>query len=131
MKAHSIDIRVYYEDTDAGGVVFYGSYMRFCERGRTELLRAINVNNSDIFESDGVFFVVRKLTADYFLPALLDDMLTLTTSVERIGGASMDMKQVLTRDGVKIFEMDVVMVCIDTNKRPAKWPDVIRNGLSE
>ena len=105
MKSHNIDIRVYYEDTDAGGVVFYGSYMKYCERGRTELLRAINDNNSEIFKTDGVFFVVRKLTADYFLPALLDDMLTLTTSVERIGGASMDMKQILTRDGEKIFEI--------------------------
>lgn len=130
MKSHDINIRVYYEDTDAGGVVFYANYLKFAERGRTEFLRAINVENRSVLMEHGLLFVVRKLTADYKAPAFLDDMLTLTTSVERIGGASMDMKQVITKNGQVTFEMDVTLVCVDTNTKPKKWPDFIKEKIN-
>jgi|TARA_A100000164_G_C21710851_1_gene678155 acyl-CoA thioester hydrolase len=130
MKSHSIDIRVYYEDTDAGGVVFYGNYLKFAERGRTEFLRAIDVENKQVHDELGLLFVVRALKADYYLPAHLDDMLRLTTSVERIGGASLDMKQIVTKNDEKIFEMDVTLVCVDTNTKPKKWPSFIKERMN-
>ena len=130
MKSHDINIRVYYEDTDAGGVVFYANYLKYAERGRTEFLRAIEVENRSVLLEHGLLFVVRKLNADYYMPAHLDDILTLTTSVERVGGASMDMKQVITKEGEKIFEMDVTLVCVDTNTKPKKWPSFIKEKIN-
>jgi acyl-CoA thioester hydrolase len=130
MKSHSIDIRVYFEDTDAGGVVFYANYLKFAERGRTEYLRAIGVESSTVHKDHGLLFVVRKLTADYLLPSRLDDQLSITTSVERIGGASLNMRQVITKEHVTIFEMDVTLVCVDTNAKPKKWPDFIKEKMN-
>ena len=86
-------IRVYYEDTDAGGIVFYANYLKFFERARTEWLRAAGVEQLALMDAHGVMFVVKSTTVDYHAPAKLDDELKLTVVVERLGRASIQFVQ--------------------------------------
>lgn len=128
-------VRVYYEDTDAGGVVFYGSYLKFAERGRTELLRHSGLSNSAISARDGTVFVVRSCTVDYLRPAYLDDLLSVETGVVEIGGASMTLKQNVLRDGETITEMTVRMVCMvmdgERKGKAARIPADARAALED
>jgi acyl-CoA thioester hydrolase len=86
-------IRVYYEDTDAGGVVFYANYLKFFERARTEWLRAMGVGQHALASDEGIIFIVKSTTVDYLAPAQLDDVLELTVSIEKIGRASVSFMQ--------------------------------------
>lgn len=86
-------IRVYYEDTDAGGVVFYANYIKFFERARTEWLRAAGISQQTLKQANGVMFIVKSTAVDYHVPAKLDDELKLTVVVERLGGASVQFVQ--------------------------------------
>jgi acyl-CoA thioester hydrolase len=95
---HDIAIRVYYEDTDFSGVVYHASYLRFLERGRTEFLRAHGLEHRTMFESTEPFhFVVFKMSIDFRRPALMDDLLSVETRIEAIGGASIEMAQAISR----------------------------------
>ncbi len=140
---HAMDIRVYYEDTDAGGIVYYANYLKFCERGRTELLRSAGFENKPLMERMGFIFVVRHLEADYLKPCYLDDIVRLETTVSAVKKASFEMKQTLFRrnGGVKdgdakddgaderIFEMTVMLVCVGTNGKPVRLTDDLREAL--
>lgn len=129
MTAHNIDIRVYYEDTDAGGIVFYANYLRFAERGRTEYLRDLGYENKSLMDKQGVIFVVRKVEADYLIPAYLDDMLRMETSVIELKNASFKMKQSLFRHNELIFSVDVILVCVDLAGKPVRLPDELRTAM--
>lgn len=130
-NSHSIDIRVYYEDTDAGGIVFYANYLRFAERGRTEFLRARGHENKALMEQQGVIFVVRRVEADYMSPAYLDDMLRLETSIIEVKNASFKMKQSLFRHNDLIFTADVILVSVDRAGKPTRLPDELRTAIFE
>ena len=129
MTAHNIDIRVYYEDTDAGGIVFYANYLRFAERGRTEYLRDLGYENKSLMDKQGVIFVVRKVEADYLTPSYLDDMLRMETSVIELKNASFKMKQSLFRHNELIFSVDVILVCVDRAGKPVRLPDELRTAM--
>lgn len=129
MTTHNIDIRVYYEDTDAGGIVFYANYLRFAERGRTEYLRDLGYENKSLMDKQGVIFVVRRVEADYLTSAHLDDMLRLETSVIEIKNASFKMKQSLFRHKDLIFSADVILVCVDRAGKPVRLPDGLRTAM--
>ncbi len=126
---HQMDIRVYYEDTDAGGIVYYANYLKFCERGRTEYLRSAGFENKPLMEREGFIFVVRRLDADYIAPSFLDDMLRIETSPAEMKNASFDMKQDIFRGQDKIFTLNVTLVCVGLNKRPVRVPDHLRKAL--
>lgn len=123
-------IRVYYEDTDAGGVVFYANYLKFFERARTEWLRAAQIGQQALADSHGVMFVVKSTTVDYHAPAKLDDELKLTVVVERLGRASVQFvqeawrinctqPQLLTTGRIKVG-------CVDTSSfRPCEIPEEV------
>ncbi|MAF67993.1 MAG: tol-pal system-associated acyl-CoA thioesterase [Micavibrio sp.] len=130
-KSHDLPIRVYYEDTDAGGVMYHASHIRFCERGRTEFLRELGFQNSGLFKKHGLLFVVRHLSADYRMPAFLDDMLSLTTYVLSTKNTSFVMRQTLKRDKNTLFEMDVVIACISKEGKPVKIPLEILSLLKD
>jgi acyl-CoA thioester hydrolase len=121
MNQHSLDIRVYYEDTDAGGIVFYANYLKFAERGRTEYLRDIGFENKSLMDKQGVIFVVRRIEADYLTPAYLDDMLRMETSVIELKNASFKMKQSLFRHKELVFSVDVILVCVDRAGKPCVY----------
>ena len=93
MLNNKIDIRVYYEDTDAGGIVYYSNYLKFTERCRTELLRDLGISQSNLNEKFGIKFIVHSLSIKYMNPAFLDDLLTIETNINNLKKASLDFEQ--------------------------------------
>ncbi|KCV63245.1 tol-pal system-associated acyl-CoA thioesterase [Bordetella bronchiseptica] len=125
-----LDIRVYYEDTDAGGVVFYANYLKFLERARTEWLRGLGVNQSDLAEREHRLFVVHSLDMSYRKPARLDDLITIRSRITRIGRASIHFAQRAERNGELLAEGNIQICCVDSLRmRPAELPDNIRAKL--
>ena len=130
MATHSLTVRVYYEDTDLGGVVFYANYLKFIERGRTEALRALGVDQSAL-KAAGLVFVVRRLTAEYLSPARFDDVLEVGTRIIGVAGASVEMAQEVRRDGAALFGATVQVACMDLSGRPRRLPTEVRARLVE
>jgi acyl-CoA thioester hydrolase len=123
-------IRVYYEDTDAGGIVFYVNYLKFFERARTEWLRACGVDQQKLVESEGVVFVVKRTAVDYTAPARLDDMLNVVSRIERLGRASVDFHQEAWRDGVLLATGEIRVASVDRKSvRPVGIPAAVLAGL--
>ena len=126
---HLLPVRVYYEDTDFSGVVYHASYLRFMERGRTELLRATGVDQSELHGAEeGLSFAVRRMTIDYLKPARMDDVLTIETCTGEIRGASLVMAQRVLR-GAEVLVMADVRVAAIARGRPARIPDDLRTLL--
>jgi acyl-CoA thioester hydrolase len=122
-------IRVYYEDTDAGGVVYHANYLRFAERGRTEFLRSLGHSHTRAREESGVAFVVRRCTADFRVPARLDDALTVVTSVEAVRGALLRLRQDIRRGDDLLVGLDVEVACIGPEGRARRLPPALRAML--
>lgn len=122
-----ISIRVYYEDTDFSGVVYYASYLRFLERGRTELLRTLGIEHSSLMES-GIYFVVRAMTIEFLRPALMDDELSVITSMIALHGASLDMWQEIRREMALLLTAKV-KVAVTAGGKACRIPSSIRTRL--
>ncbi len=123
--------RVYYEDTDAGGVVYYANYLKFFERARTDFLRSLNISQSDLMQKENLAFVVRKCEIEYLIPAKLDDEINVDVIVEKIGGASILMLQKITKNDLTLSILKVDIVCVSTdNFKPKKIPQNIKNSLN-
>lgn len=123
-----LPLRVYYEDTDAAGVVYYANYLRFCERARTEWLRELGFEQQKLLAEQGLAFVVRSVRADYLSPALLDDALQVVSVIDTLGRASLTFGQQVLRGERVLFDAQVVIACVDWNKkRPAAMPADIHN----
>jgi acyl-CoA thioester hydrolase len=119
-------VRVYYEDTDAGGVVFYANYLKFMERARTEWLRSIGFEQDALREWPGVLFAVRRANLDYLRPARFNDLLIVTTALVRCGGASLDFRQEILReaDTTLCCRGEMRVACVDAGTlRPSRIPD--------
>jgi acyl-CoA thioester hydrolase len=129
MPVHSLGLRVYYEDTDAAGIVYYANYLKFAERGRTELMRELGFAHSAILAATGTAFAVRRLTADYRLPARLDDWLTVETRIAAAGGATLDLAQQVKRAEQVLVAFDIQVACIGTDGRPRRLPAGLRAAL--
>ncbi len=126
---HRLTIRVYYEDTDLAGVVYYANYLRFIERGRTEALRDLGIDQIALKRDRGLVFVVRRLTIDYLAPALFDDLLEVRTRVTRLRGASLEMAQEVRRGADCLSRAAVTVACIDGAGRPQRLPGEVRDRL--
>ena len=123
--------RIYYEDTDAGGIVYHANYLAFFERARTDLLRNLNINQSDLVKNEKIIFVVRNCEINYLHPARLDDLIDVSAEVTKLSATSIIMHQEMKKDDNLLAAMDIVIVCIDSeNFRPKKIPDNIRQLLS-
>ncbi|MEM5386546.1 tol-pal system-associated acyl-CoA thioesterase [Paraburkholderia phymatum] len=123
-------IRVYYEDTDAGGIVFYANYLKFFERARTEWLRACGVDQRKLADETGALFVVRSTALDYRAPARLDDVLRIVSRIERIGRASVDFAQEAWRDDTLLVTGTIRVGCVDsTAMKPAAIPPPVLAAL--
>ena len=123
--SHEVEFRVYYEDTDAGGVVYHSNYLNFAERARTEFLRKLGVNQSEAKEKDGILFVVKSLNIEYKKPALLDDVLTIKTQITETSKVRMEMEQDIFRDDVLIAKVVVNIVCVNEAMKPTKIPEYV------
>lgn len=122
-------IRVYIEDTDAGGIVYYVNYLKFMERARTEFLRSLGFDKTFIFNSERMF-VVKELKSRYLAPAVLDDDLVVTVRVVELGGANMVMEQNIYRDSEPLCEGEVQIVCVDkASLKPRRIPEEILSTL--
>lgn len=118
------NVRVYYEDTDAGGIVFYANYLKFFERARTEWLRAVGVSQQELASDEGAIFVVRSAAVDYHAPARLDDVLKLTLSIEKLGRASVSFSQQAWCGDTLLASATVKVGCVDAaTLRPRPVPD--------
>jgi acyl-CoA thioester hydrolase len=126
---HIFPVRVYYEDTDAGGVVYYANYLKYAERARSELLRSIGVDNVGLMADQGVAFAVRRLEADYARPARLDDLLEVRTRLLAVGGASLEAEQMIRRGAEDIVRMRVQLACTTLAGKPARMPKELRARL--
>lgn len=126
---HTYRARVYYDDTDAGGVVYYANYLRLAERARTELMRHFGHVHTDLREREDVMFAVRRCEIDYLRPAMLDDLLEVHTRITQIGGASMCMAQSICRDGGEIARLQVQLACVTSGGRATRFPDYVRKTL--
>lgn len=132
MSAHTINIRIYYEDTDAGGIVYHSNFLNFAERARCELLRDVGYECSSIEEKLGFLFVVKHADIEYIKPARLDDALTVKTTVESMRNTSFQMRQIVQKDGNDLCNMLVTLVCVETNNiKPVRFPDVLRDKLNQ
>lgn len=129
--AFHLPVRVYYEDTDAGGVVYYANYLRYLERARTEWLRAAGFGQAEIAAEQGLLFAVRSLTIDYRTPAYLDDLLDVTARVVRTGRASIDFDQRIRREPDGVCRAQVRVACIDAATfRPRALPDAFKGIIT-
>jgi acyl-CoA thioester hydrolase len=126
---HQHPIRVYYEDTDAAGIVYHANYLRFAERGRTEMLRSLGHSHTESRKESGIAFVVRRCAIDYRIPARLDDALTVDTSVLAVRGALLSLLQEIRRDGELLVSLDVEIACIGREGRAARLPSALRAML--
>jgi acyl-CoA thioester hydrolase len=124
----SIQYRVYYEDTDAGGVVYYANYLKFFERARTEFLRALNISQSDLATKENLLFVVRRCEIDYLTAARLDDLISVDVEITEIRGASISMYQEIKKSIQLLSRVNVEIVCVAADSfRPKKIPENIKN----
>ena len=128
----TFDIRVYYEDTDAGGVMYYANYLKFFERARTEWLRRLGVNQSELASKEDRIFVVKKVEIQYRKPARLDDLLVIHSQIIRLGRASIIFGQSALRDGELLCESETQVGCVDANTfRPTGLTHELRNLLEK
>lgn len=130
VPTHRFRTRVYWEDTDGAGIVYYANYLRFAERGRTEMLRSIGVEQQALLAQTGVAFAVRRCACEYIRPARLDDELDVVTSVIGARAASIEMRQVILRGAQILAELEVMVVCMTRDGRPARLPPAIRHALA-
>lgn len=129
--AHVLPLRVYYEDTDAAGIVYYANWLRFLERGRTELLRVLGQEHSALREERGVNWVVRRCLIDYLKPARLDDTIDIVTGCGELRGASLDMVQQARRGTQILVQAELVVACMGAGGRPVRLPQPVRAALAE
>ncbi|MEH6519688.1 tol-pal system-associated acyl-CoA thioesterase [Sulfitobacter sp.] len=118
---HRKEIRVYYEDTDMAGIVYYANYLRFIERARSDWVREVGIDQLAMKEA-GVVFAVRRVEADYVSPARFDDILEVRTTLDSLSSARMVMAQEVWRGDVLIFTAKVLIVCIGASGKPVRLP---------
>ncbi len=129
-KTFSFPIRIYYEDTDAGGIVYYANYLKYAERARTEFLRHLGINQQEMLKNQECGFVVRNCNIGYKSPARLDDALNITCKVTELKGASLKMEQKLYRENTIICEIEITLVFLNlATMRPSKIPAEISSLL--
>jgi acyl-CoA thioester hydrolase len=126
---HILPLRIYYEDTDAQGIVYYANWLRFLERGRTELLRTIGLEHSALREASGLNWVVRRCTIDYLKPARLDETIDIVTGCGEMRGASLDMIQEARRGEDVLVRAELLVACMSDGGRPSRLPLQARNAL--
>ncbi len=122
---HTWPIRVYYEDTDLAGIVYYANYLRFIERARSEMVRFAGIDQTEM-KAQGLVFAVRRVEADYISPAKYDDQLEVRTTLTRIKGASFDMPQEVYRGETLLFRANVGVVILNAQGRATRIPADIR-----
>jgi len=126
---HRFPVRVYYEDTDAAGIVYYANYLKFAERARTEMMRLFGVAHEEVRRTEGSVFIVRRAGIEFLAPARLDDELVVETRVKEVGGASITLDQDIYRDTSALVRCAILLACIGRHGRPTRIPSALRAAL--
>ena len=126
---HLFPVRVYYEDTDTAGIVYYANYLRFAERARTEMLRLAGIGQRALAREAGIAFAVRDCAVDYRAPARLDDLLEVRSRIVELRPVSSRVEQSIARDGTPLVRLDLRLACIDADGRPARVPASVQEAL--
>jgi acyl-CoA thioester hydrolase len=127
VRIFSLPVRVYFQDTDAGGVVYHANYLNFMERARTEWLRTYGHSNSGLMKEFGMVFVMRSVKLDYLKPALLDDLLEVTAQIKDIGRSRISLLQTVRRGDELLTEAEIHLVCVSLESfKPVPVPEVLR-----
>jgi acyl-CoA thioester hydrolase len=121
--------RVYYEDTDAAGIVYYANYLKYAERARTDALRACGIHQSTWLENEGLGFVVRSINVDYHSPACLDDIIIVETCLQKFERVRMSMTQSIMREERVLVSMQVEIAMVNRDRKPARIPEAILDAL--
>ena len=129
-EVHRFAIRVYYEDTDVAGMVYYANYLKFAERARTELLRASGSSHREMMDTLDLAFAVSRCEVDYLRPAVLDDLLTVETRVIEVGAAVIRLDQRVLRGEELLSRLVIRVACLNRKGRPQRLPDPVREALS-
>jgi acyl-CoA thioester hydrolase len=121
-----LPVRVYYEDTDAGGVVYHSNYLNFFERARTEMLRDLGFEQDELHEKNGVIFAVRSMQIEYLRPAKFNDLLAVSATISQTKKASLTFEQIIKRDDVTLCTASCRIACLDADKlQPTAIPDFL------
>lgn len=132
MSSFRWPVRVYYEDTDGGGVVYHANYLKFMERGRTEWLRSLGFNQTELRSQLGLLFVVREVRLKYRKPACFDDTLEVVTELRGVGRSLLEFGQTILRGDESLTEAAVEVVCVDAQRfKPVAIPPIIREKIME
>ena len=132
MSPHRLQVRVYYEDTDAAGIVYHASYLRFAERGRTEMLRSLGFGQAELRRDHGFVFAIRRCSLDFVAPARLDDLLTVETAPERLGGARLVAAQAVLLGERPLVRLKVELAVLGADDlRPRRLPAEVAGRLSQ
>ncbi|HEX9790021.1 MAG TPA: tol-pal system-associated acyl-CoA thioesterase [Kiloniellales bacterium] len=126
---HRFPIRVYYEDTDVAGIVYYANYLKFAERARTEMLRLVGVNQSEMTERYGLVFAVRTCAVDFLRPARLDDVVEVRSCLVKLAAATLQAAQAVWRGGEELARLDLRVACLRRDGRPSRIPGPVRQTL--
>jgi len=124
--AHQFDLRVYYEDTDFGVIVYYANYLKFIERARSEWVRELGIDQIALKDQQKIVFAVRRVEADYLAPARFEDELTVFTRVLSSSPARLKLNQIVRRGEVKLFEAIVTLVALGPSGAPVRLPEPLR-----
>lgn len=129
---HILPVRVYFEDTDAGGLIYHASYLKFCERGRTDFVRLLDIHQSGLADpklGEPAIFVVRRIEIDYLRPGRLDDVLEVATRCAEIGGAKLVLEQTVRRGETVLAEARVVVVLVSASGKPQRLGMLVRSAF--
>ena len=127
---HVYPLRVFHEDTDAGGIVYYANYLKFAERARTEMMRGAGITHTALLADHGAGFVVRRCVVDYRQPARLDDEIEVRTTIGTVAGAHIEAEQRVMRQGALLVSIDLRLGCVGRNGRAVRLPAPLRQVLS-
>lgn len=128
---HTFPLRVYYEDTDLAGVVYYAAYLKFIERARTECIEEHDIDQVRLKEKDGIVFAVRRVVADYLLPARFRDHLLVETKLREITASRLILGQRVLRDDTVLFGAEVTLVALNRDGRPVRLPADVRRAMGD
>lgn len=131
MARHIFPVRVYYEDTDLAGIVYYANYLKFIERGRSEWVREMGIDQVAMKRDAGVVFAVRRVEADYLQPAKFDDQLDVSTTISTVSAARIVLDQMVLRDDAVLFTAQVTLVALDAQGRPTRLPAEFRRKIAD
>ena len=131
MKTFTLKLKVYYEDTDAGGVVYYANYLKFMERARSDALKSLGFTNKSLIEENGTYIIVKSCNINYIKPALLEDDLEIKSNIKKITKTSFFMLQKVFKGNDQITEAEIHLVTIDKKGKPVKIPERLNQELEK